>query len=133
MPKLDRYLLARIRPVHVRRAGGAADGQPGRRVRRPARRHRPRPVPAGLLLSQLGLRLIDFLPLILLPLALMLGLLLAIGRLYRDSEMPVLASIGRRARAPAAAAAAGRAAGGGGGGAVLAVAGAVGRARLARR
>ena len=50
-------------------------------------------VPAGLLLSQLGLRLINFLP-ILLPLALMLGLLLALGRLYRDSEMPVLSSIG---------------------------------------
>jgi len=50
-------------------------------------------VPAGLLLSQMGLRLVDFLP-ILLPLSLMLGLLLAIGRLYRDSEMPVLASVG---------------------------------------
>lgn len=50
-------------------------------------------VPAGLLLSQLGLRLINFLP-ILLPLSLMLGLLLALGRLYRDSEMPVLSSIG---------------------------------------
>lgn len=50
-------------------------------------------VPAGLLLSQLGLRLVDFLP-ILLPLALMLGLLLALGRLYRDSEMPVLAAVG---------------------------------------
>ena len=50
-------------------------------------------VPAGLLLSQLGLRSIQVLP-ILLPLSLMLGLLLAIGRLYRDSEMPVLASVG---------------------------------------
>ena len=50
-------------------------------------------VPAGLLLSQLGLRLVNFLP-ILLPLALMLGLLLALGRLYRDSEMPVLAAVG---------------------------------------
>ena len=50
-------------------------------------------VPAGLMLSQLGLRLVNFLP-ILLPLSLMLGLLLAIGRLYRDSEMPVLASVG---------------------------------------
>src|SRR5687768_15369342 len=50
-------------------------------------------VPAGLLLSQLGLRLVDFLP-ILLPLSLMLGLLLALGRLYRDSEMPVLAAVG---------------------------------------
>jgi lipopolysaccharide export system permease protein len=50
-------------------------------------------VPAGLLLSQLGLRLLNFLP-ILLPLALMMGLLLSIGRLYRDSEMPVLSSVG---------------------------------------
>lgn len=50
-------------------------------------------VPAGLLLSQLGLRLVNFLP-ILLPLALMLGLLLSLGRLYRDSEMPVLAAVG---------------------------------------
>ncbi len=50
-------------------------------------------VPAGLLLSQLGLRLVNFLP-ILLPLALMLGLLLALGRMYRDSEMPVLSAVG---------------------------------------
>ena len=50
-------------------------------------------VPAALLLSQLGLRLVDFLP-ILLPLSLMLGLLMALGRLYRDSEMPVLAAVG---------------------------------------
>ncbi|MGO4551510.1 LPS export ABC transporter permease LptF [Lysobacter sp. 2RAF19] len=50
-------------------------------------------VPAGLMLSQLGLRVVTFLP-ILLPLALMLGILLAMGRLYRDSEMPVLASVG---------------------------------------
>ena len=50
-------------------------------------------VPASLMLSQLGLQLLSYLPLIL-PLALMLGLLLALGRLYRDSEMPVLAVIG---------------------------------------
>jgi lipopolysaccharide export system permease protein len=50
-------------------------------------------VPAGLLLSQLGLRGLDVLPL-LLPLALFLGVLLAYGRLYRDSEMAVLASAG---------------------------------------
>jgi lipopolysaccharide export system permease protein len=54
-------------------------------------------VPAALLLSQLGLRSLDALPL-LLPLALFLGLLLAIGRLYRDSEMAVLASVGRGPR-----------------------------------
>jgi lipopolysaccharide export system permease protein len=50
-------------------------------------------VPAALLLSQLGLRSIRFLTLVL-PLALFLGLLLAIGRLYAESEMAVLASVG---------------------------------------
>lgn len=50
-------------------------------------------VPAGMMLSQLGLQVLRYLPLIL-PLGLMLGLLLAVGRLYRDAEMPVLTSIG---------------------------------------
>jgi len=50
-------------------------------------------VPAGLLLSQLGLRSIRFVTLVL-PLALFLGLLLAIGRLYQESEMAVLAGVG---------------------------------------
>jgi lipopolysaccharide export system permease protein len=50
-------------------------------------------VPAALLLSQLGLRTIEWLPM-LLPLALFVGLLLAIGRLYADSEMAVLFSVG---------------------------------------
>ena len=50
-------------------------------------------VPAGLLLSQLGLRSIRFLTLVL-PLALFLGLLLSISRLYAESEMAVLASVG---------------------------------------
>ena len=50
-------------------------------------------VPASLLLSQIGLRGLDAMPL-LLPLALFLGVLLAYGRLYRDSEMAVLASAG---------------------------------------
>ena len=50
-------------------------------------------VPAGLLLSQLGLRSIEVMPL-LMPLALFVGLLLAVGRLYGDSEMAVLASVG---------------------------------------
>jgi lipopolysaccharide export system permease protein len=50
-------------------------------------------VPAGLLLSQLGLRSVRFLTLML-PLALFLGLLLSIGRLYAESEMAVLASVG---------------------------------------
>ena len=47
-------------------------------------------VPAAMMLSQLGLQVIRYLPLIL-PLGMMLGLLLAVGRLYRDSEMPVIA------------------------------------------
>lgn len=50
-------------------------------------------VPAALLLSQLGLRSIQVLPL-LLPLSLFVGLLLAVGRLYGDSEMAVLSSVG---------------------------------------
>lgn len=50
-------------------------------------------VPAGMMLSHLGLQVVRYLPLVL-PLALMLGLLLGVGRLYRDSEMPVLTSIG---------------------------------------
>ncbi|WP_133500632.1 LPS export ABC transporter permease LptF [Cognatilysobacter terrigena] len=50
-------------------------------------------VPADMLLPQLGLLFLNWLPIIL-PLALMLGLMLALGRLYRDSEMPVLASVG---------------------------------------
>lgn len=50
-------------------------------------------VPAGLMLSQMGLQTIRYLPMIL-PLGLMIGLLLGFGRLYRDSEMSVLTSIG---------------------------------------
>ena len=69
-------------------------------------------VPAGLMLSQLGLRILTFLP-ILLPLSLMLGILLAMGRLYRDSEMPVLSSVGVGPEAAAPAAGGGRRAGGG--------------------
>ena len=54
-------------------------------------------VPVALLISQLGLRSVRSLPLVL-PLALFLGLMLCIGRLYRDSEMAVLASFGRGPR-----------------------------------
>ncbi len=50
-------------------------------------------LPPGLIFAQLGLVMIGWMPLIL-PLALMLGLLLAMSRLYRDAEMPVLASVG---------------------------------------
>jgi lipopolysaccharide export system permease protein len=54
-------------------------------------------LPPGLLVSQLGLNLLDFLP-VLLPLAMFLGVLLAYGRLHRDSEVAVLASAGVGAR-----------------------------------
>lgn len=93
MAKLDRYLfreftqsfLATLIVLVVVSLGGVmadllgniADGK----------------LPASLLLSQLGLQLLNYFPLVL-PLALMLGLLLAFSRLYRDSEMPVLTSIG---------------------------------------
>ncbi len=50
-------------------------------------------VPAPLLLTQLGLRFVAWLPLIL-PLALFIGLIMGIGRLYRDSEMAVLSAVG---------------------------------------
>lgn len=50
-------------------------------------------VPAGMMLSQLGLQVLNYLPLIL-PLGLMIGLLMSVGRLYRDSEMPVLTATG---------------------------------------
>lgn len=54
-------------------------------------------MPAQLLLSQVALRSIDSLPLIL-PLALFLGILLAYGRLHRDSEMAVIAASGMTER-----------------------------------
>lgn len=50
-------------------------------------------IPADLLLTLIGLRTIDGL-VILLPLAMFLGVLLALGRLYRDSEMAVLSASG---------------------------------------
>ncbi len=93
MPKLDRYLLrdftqsffatlivllvVSVGAVLVDILGNIADGR----------------IPARLLLSQLGLQFVAYLPLIL-PLALMLGLLLALARLYRDSEMAVITAIG---------------------------------------
>jgi len=93
MPKLDRYLLgefalsfmATLSVLLITSVGGVlvdvlgriADGR----------------MPAQLLLSQLGLRFIVYLPIIL-PMALLLGLALAISRLYRDSEMAVLTATG---------------------------------------
>ncbi len=52
-------------------------------------------IPASLLLSQLGLRSLDALSLIL-PLAAFLAVLIAYGRLYRDSEIAVLSASGLR-------------------------------------
>lgn len=54
-------------------------------------------MPAQLLFSQVALRSVDSLPLIL-PLALFLGILLAYGRLHRDSEMAVIAASGMTER-----------------------------------
>lgn len=54
-------------------------------------------IPVELLLSLIGLRTIDGL-VILLPLALFLGVLMAFGRLYRDSEMAVLSASGLNLR-----------------------------------
>lgn len=93
MPKLDRYLLsefaqaifATLIVLLIVMVGGAFTD-----VLQDIARGR---VPAGLMVAQLGLVLVQWLPLIL-PLALMLGLMLGVGRLYRDSEMPVIASIG---------------------------------------
>ncbi|WP_411833013.1 LPS export ABC transporter permease LptF [Pseudoxanthomonas mexicana] len=93
MPRLDRYLfreftqsfLATLIILLVVSVGGVmadllgevADGK----------------VPARLLLSQLGLQFLGYMPYIV-PLALMLGLLLSFSRLYRDSEMAVLTGTG---------------------------------------
>ena len=93
MPKLDRYLFSEFTQstfaagvvLLIVSVGGVItdvlkDIASGR-------------LPAGLMLAQLGLVLLNWLPLIL-PLALMLGMMLGVGRLYRDSEMPVIAAIG---------------------------------------
>ncbi len=93
MPKLDRYLfreftqsflatliillMVSVGGVMADLLGDVADGK----------------VPARLLLSQLGLQFLNYMPYII-PLALMLGLLLAFSRLYRDSEMAVLTATG---------------------------------------
>lgn len=93
MPKLDRYLsaeftravLATLVVLGMVSLGGVFADLIGEMARGK--------VPPALLLSQLGLRMLGYLPLIV-PLALLLGLLLAVGRLYRDSEMHVLIAAG---------------------------------------
>ena len=93
MPKLDRYLFGEFLQstfaagvvlmivafggVFTKVLGDIASGR----------------VPVGMLVPQLALVMLNWLPLIL-PLALMIGLMLAIGRLYRDSEMPVISAVG---------------------------------------
>jgi lipopolysaccharide export system permease protein len=54
-------------------------------------------IPSDLLFSMIGLRAVDSLN-VLLPLAVFLGVLLAYGRLYRDSEMAVLSASGLDAK-----------------------------------
>ena len=93
MPKLDRYLsseiarsvLAALVVLSMVSLGGLFADLLGEMARGK--------VPPTLLVSQLGLRLIRYLPLIL-PLALLLGYMMALGRLYRDSEMYALAAVG---------------------------------------
>jgi len=93
MIKLDRYLLgefflsfvATLSVLLITSVGGVlvdvlgriADGR----------------LPAQLLMAQLGLQFVIYLPIIL-PLALLLGLALAVARLYRDSEIAVLTAAG---------------------------------------
>ena len=93
MPKLDRYLFSELAQstfavlvvlLIVSMGAVLAD------VLRDITSGR---VPAGLLLAQIGLQFLNYLPIIL-PLALLLGLMLGVGRLYRDSEMPVITAAG---------------------------------------
>ncbi|MGV8922200.1 MAG: LPS export ABC transporter permease LptF [Thermomonas sp.] len=93
MPKLDRYLsseiarsvLAAMVVLSIVSLSGVFADLLGEMARGK--------VPPALLMSQLGLRLVRYLPLIL-PLALLLGYMMALGRLYRESEMYALASVG---------------------------------------
>ena len=93
MPKLDRYLLrelaqatfAALIVLSIVSLGGVFTDVLGDIARGR--------VPAGLMLSQLGLQTIRYLPMML-PLGLMIGLLLGFGRLYRDSEMAALTAAG---------------------------------------
>ena len=93
MPKLDRYLasdLARSVFASLVVLGMVSLGGVFADLLSEMARGK---VPPALLLSQMGLRMIRYAPIIL-PLALLIGIMLAVGRLYRDSEMPVLAAVG---------------------------------------
>ncbi|MEO5566259.1 MAG: LPS export ABC transporter permease LptF [Luteimonas sp.] len=93
MPQLDRYLLREFAQATVASLVVLMMVSLGGLFANVLSQVASGRVPATLMLSQLGLQTLRYLPLIL-PLGLMLGLLLAVGRLYRDAEMPVLASIG---------------------------------------
>lgn len=93
MKKLDRYLVSELAQsifatlvvVLIVMVGGAfidvlGDVASGK-------------LPAAMSAAQLGLVLLVWLP-ILLPLALMLGTVMAVSRLYRDAEMPVIHAVG---------------------------------------
>ncbi|MEO7916348.1 MAG: LPS export ABC transporter permease LptF [Dokdonella sp.] len=90
---VDRYLLRELTQGFLAAAailllvtvGGAVADVLGQVVRGK--------VPVQLLMSLIGLQTVNGL-VVLLPLAIFLGVLLALGRLYRDSEMAVLAASG---------------------------------------
>jgi len=93
LPLLDRYLLRELGGALLAAAAvlllvtvGAALSEVLDKVARGK-------IPAVLLVSQIALRSVGGLTL-LLPLAAFLGVLLAYGRLYRDSEMAVFAAVG---------------------------------------
>lgn len=93
MPKLDRYLsseiarsvLAAMVVLSIVSLSGVFADLLGEMARGK--------VPPALLMSQLGLRLVRYLPLIL-PLALLLGYMMALSRMYRESEMIALEAAG---------------------------------------
>lgn len=93
MPKLDRYLLSELAQSTIATLVVLLIVSVGGVVTDVLKDIASGRLPAGLMLSQLGLVLLSWLPLIL-PLALMLGIMLGVGRLYRDSEMPVIAAMG---------------------------------------
>ncbi len=93
MPKLDRYLLGDFVQSFLGDVDRPAGGEHGGVLVDVLGEIADGGLPARLLLSQLGLQLLVYLPLIL-PLALMLGLMLSVVRLYRDSEMAVVQAIG---------------------------------------
>src|SRR5690606_15401349 len=93
MPQLDRYLLREFAQATLATVVVLMMVSVGALFANVLGQIASGKVPAGMLLAQLGLQTVRYLPMIL-PLALMIGLLLAVGRLYRDAEMPVLASVG---------------------------------------